>query len=923
MPLQLYYGGRATESSEPDTCSLSKLDASLWVLGSGLRPVEKGTSKYSEIELLVSKIDDLRAIFFGSDLEYAEIILAHAYYLLLVPESAAHALENVDIDTASLTNLLTSGLRTELDISRNFLLYLSIRKCVLQALLSPSKAQVLTTFLLSQLLALPSSSNVKAWEWTHILLDEYFATFKGHVSFDSLKASLFSNSLILLYAASYLHRQFPSRIGPSFKEDYNAYLSSFLQDSVYNNKNLHFPLSTETNYALESVVFMLVDSETQRNTLVPLETLSVLVDYAVGHTFHLIRVFHAAVQVKIALFDSKKAGEALLTETIAAMRNYKTFRDLHLRRVRKLDYAVDEDRLQSIGLYAHFLCFLTSLYDAQYQKCLVSSENTGFLAEICAALEEDLNAVLAICGIEKKLFPRSLDNSRLGTAEATNSVLAKGFYAVFRSKIVQMRTEERVFRDFLASEALYSQLEDMIRTCLVLDGGRHSQWGLEYAVFVLRFGNYALHSDVVLLVLKRVLSTNIENWRCWSLLLVLMKSNCGLEGETADIKGLIARRVKKGIPEAQKRDVVELKLTDLCVTRAEEGPEECLARLPELFDLASALFRVEEVPKKAPITQGTVKTTREEKKGLFRLNTLKSHTSRSRSIWHRKAKAEPESAHAAGPQHPEPPQIEVLVSLNDSVYGNGDTTYDSLSIAETRAASEGPSKPISKVTKDVSFSDQKTLQKVWLFASKLYLDLDMLSEAKDCLSEAVSAFQETPETISQSAKIVYQSAKTVQQKLWAFNEYERAITMARTSDLPVSKEAVVGLLELVLGECELGTKTEDVLWSDELDSEEEEFAASTDAYSSDPGFAKLEDASKSTIFMNEDDKRLAVLRVQTLLENELLLSYLWFNNVDVWNCVQRVYKEIGDENSYIEALEKTIKLEENHFVRDPSFFEEW
>ncbi|GMM35976.1 hypothetical protein DASC09_033010 [Saccharomycopsis crataegensis] len=953
------------------------------------------------------------------------LLLGHIYYLKSEPIKACKWLDKVNIDLAKLTNLETGEMAQDTQVARNFNQYCSIKKNVLQALISKD-LNAIEKFINEKLLNVPAVSNIQGWYWLNVLFNSYFKlshSKDSKVNFTTVHHSIKSNDLLLILTCVYFYDNFSQHLSDDFKAEFTQFFKKFVDVNIYKNTNLHFPSSHQTNYTLETMIYTISESFKQGisqysyyddiakvtkewDSLIDLDFFVDLVEFSVGKTYQSIKIFRSLIIVKILQFkrenlltvDLSKNYNSLM-EIIAITKNFKSFYDQSILKIQKKNIShtlIDEDHLLVLQTYTAFLEFMVnnlnvyqygnvnaSVLDKQSMRIdpskfkslqkfngLLNANNLAFISEIKTSLHEAISTVENLTNLDLNdnsgLNGQNFLKNHLSSTKSLNIIISRAYHALISEKLFLLKIDTHQFKAFKRNEDSKLAVLDAFKKCLLLNNFSDLSYYLELVVFIMRFLSIEKYNNEIVSVLKSLLGLNLNYWKCWNLLLILANSNYGLLSEmsfdfikkptndfglnlvytvellmtnfleTSELLNNREQLKNFNILNELKNDLLELELTILKITDKKSGTESALSKLSELFELFHLLFKdyAEDderqtatkpaAPRAGPsvdtstIRDSVAASTKQSGLKIPRFKTFRRH----------KTMAKP-----------------------------------------TVSTIPQPSKKSSKLATN-NFSSTKVfankcLQKVWLFAADVYLKAGLFKDSESAIVEAENVGGVNEYTTYAFAKLLSGTNNvTSTKKLSAFNEFGRSIDIweaeSSTSSYVLSENwrAITGLAQLIMKECGYeddidvtGPSTQgsfvndleyidDMTEDDDNDDDNEDATSFNDSMKSaydDFGTMTLktdnlsldsEDGkfsgsiAKSSMFINEHDRQLAIMRVKLLIENNLVDNYYYHDNEKVWDCLHQVYYHIQDESKYLECLERAITIQGNRLVRDLKFLDQ-
>lgn len=401
------------------------------------------------------------------------------------------------------------------------------------------------------------------------------------------------------------------------------------------------------------------------------------------------------------------------------------------------------------------------------------------------------------------------EGSETNVDEALSIVLAGAWSTVAEMKWRLIESEE------------FSITTDSAAPGRALQDCRHSLWlsiddrtAFQYAKCSAVSRNIDDSFSVLKVLLQRLSKTSLVYFQSWHLLALTLSVEENKD-EAFKVVGFLVSEVSDfismGPVEVSFRDVfVEIKITQLAIIQALLGAEQALESLSELFELFHSLFADSIVDEEMPTSKESYHDkTHKRSVSLVRTQTLQ----KIKSTLHKDFK----------------PHLTTLTP--SQIFVDAKATFV-----------------------------KRTLQRIWLCASQIYLQSGLLKEAEEAIVESEKSYLPTADSHVALALLASKQRPQLSMK-----EFDAALSIEM-----LHIHSIVGYANLVL-------------------------------------------TNDSTAFISEKDNLAAIARVKILLES-VSETFHGAHTAEVWWLLSQIYEKY-DDTRLKKALWRCVELEETRPVR--------
>lgn len=816
---------------------------------------------------------------------------------------------------------------------------------------------------------IPIFSNFKAKFWFGNFTAEFFLQLTSNnqsaLKFSQLRETISNEKLLLVVCLVYYDKE-------NQDEEFSKFFRDYIDKKYFNNKSLKFPNShecdaVEKEYAL--FVYWIVSWNS--HGLISNAYLEELNEFLISKTYHSIYTHYSLIVLKIDMFQKSnnisdtnlEAKFGKVNEILAIMQNFEDFYEKSkIKAIKKnddSDVGIEFNDLLIVNLYSKFIDFFVKISQVNYGLLesvspvrtnmkkikelkkyyrLYELGNLHYLDNITEKLTALLDGITKHLKIATNSF-QIYSVSHLSGDSITNIFLSKGYHLLTNKKVFSLKTNsQNELQDFLDKQVNDSEnvIDMMIlsdfQKCVNLNEFNDLDFYFDLVVFLLRFYKFDKFGKLILSIVKTGLKKNINYWKFWNLLLILVNSNYGIlfssvfngrtrntdteeddiDDENLSINKIINNLIHKylsenkncinRIPVETKKDLIQLKFTQLVSLDYGNNGLSSLLKINELFELFNDLFDIEN---DHTITDNSSRTMTPKERSL----TVKTNNMSSGAL------------NGTG----------ISIFRFNTFKRNSRQVIKGKSNLNAKTVKNDVPKTISEKVGccNESISDNKMVQRmilseIWVFISKLYFENSLYKESEETIKEAIDSYcslNAYNQTVKLSNKLNKNTVDDVYIQEYINSSaklnclYYGELIIDYTKDI-LSKEL---LKDTVPSEKE--QKLKDKCYINDL------------IFISDPNMKEEEDSLLGTLSLNDlningstnslakltSDQivdEIKLLRCKSLLEDNLIDNYYYFNNLDLWNCLAKIYLKLNDMTKYEYALKKVIHAEESSLIRN-------
>lgn len=806
-----------------------------------------------------------------SDLErfYEAVILAHMYLLISDFKSMKKILDSISVSADIKYDYLQTS-------EADFFRVLNCRYYTLLGLVNQDKSKW-ETFLLEMDRPF-SQSNILANKWLEILYTQLSLlltksekiTFKR---FTNLK--FFDNKLSAISFGGFLCKKINHKfVDSKFKDDFSAFILS--ENLRRMSAKSSFPDAKSSTGDFENYVEVLSKAinESKESRLLERSSYKKFLIYCLLTTYQSKVVIYYYIKVLLEnneldeAFGSlktyvgyikkdqeQKKGEiydilSIIDIYSLCLRFFNPLEPIlnHSGSKRRFKSTSNDIVLEALSQYVTelegYLLELSKQADIVYESEEVSGNPLSFLYHIYNpnVMEKETSYLVALCSDAwfslgyYFYYKSTYDSYNIEFLEA-NSRKTLAYYK--RSLIMNPTGNENYLFQYALTLAYDSNIQPALRLCK----------------FILKkYSNSFKTWNLMALILTAFESGESQNVKIKSTKSIIDNSflNSEVNGNRLDILSDLEKAIENALNIAGiymnksseenkkvslkvKYEILQLKLTQLAIWEQINGIQYILDHIPEVFFLYFELFDMQIEAKKSD-------------------NLMKNDQ------WsHRPSFIDP------------------------NIKENGDQRNGhSKSSAKDRHSAKEKISHISKghrKSKDISVkkieeSDEsnnikrKILQEIWLWASKIYMKMDLLDEAEQCIIEAESLLGPNFKTFTALGLLTSKN-----RKLLALQEFERSLESLSSNRIYNNKdygETLLGLAKLFI----------------------------------------VEDDVENSLFISVKDRNAGLIRVKNYLEK---YSFCWphgYNNSETWWFLSKVYELLDDKPLLNKSLWRCVELED-------------